>query len=224
MTISWPEILLRLLLAAIFGAVIGMERERRDWAAGLRTHMLVSMGSALIMLVSSFGFNDIVGASYAELDPSRVAAQIVSGIGFIGAGAILLRKPGTVMGLTTASGIWTVAGIGMATGGGMYFAAGIAAVLSFLILWGMQVLQRKFSDKFHNKSLTITAMPNANPRKIINKLLEDKEVDFADFSVTRRKKKLVIEVRLINSAGGHFLRTVDSLKDEAYIKKISWNK
>ena len=222
--ISWPELLLRLFLAAIFGAVIGLERERRDWAAGLRTHMLVSMGSALIMLVSSFGFQDIVGASYAELDPSRVAAQIVSGIGFIGAGAILLRKPGTVMGLTTASGIWTVAGIGMATGGGMYFAASIATVLAFLILWGMQVLQRKFSDKFHNKSLTITAKADANPRKIINKLLEDREVDFADFSVTRRKKSLVIEVKLLNSAGSHFLRTVDSLKDESYIKKISWNK
>lgn len=222
--IPWTEILLRLFLAALFGAVIGLERERRDWAAGLRTHMLVSMGSALIMLVSSFGFQDIVGANYAELDPSRVAAQIVSGIGFIGAGAILLRKPGTVMGLTTASGIWTVAGIGMATGGGMYFAASIATVLAFLILWGMQVLQRKFSDKFHNKSLTITASANANPRKIINKLLEDKEVDFADFSVTRRKKSLVIEVKLLNSAGSHFLRTVDSLKDETYIKKISWNK
>lgn len=222
--IPWTEILLRLFLAALFGAVIGLERERRDWAAGLRTHMLVSMGSALIMLVSSFGFQDIVGSSYAELDPSRVAAQIVSGIGFIGAGAILLRKPGTVMGLTTASGIWTVAGIGMATGGGMYFAASIATVLAFLILWGMQVLQRKFSDKFHNKSLTITASANANPRKIINKLLEDKEVDFADFSVTRRKKSLVIEVKLLNSAGSHFLRTVDALKDETYIKKISWNK
>jgi len=72
--IQWYEILLRLFPAALFGAVIGSERERRDWAAGLRTHMLVSMGSALIMLVSSFGFRDIVGASYAELDPSRVAA------------------------------------------------------------------------------------------------------------------------------------------------------
>jgi hypothetical protein len=98
MTIGWLEILLRLVLAAIFGAAIGLERERKDWAAGIRTHMMVSMGSALIMLVSSFGFQDIVGASYAELDPSRVAAQIVSGIGFIGAGAILFRKPGTVMG------------------------------------------------------------------------------------------------------------------------------
>ncbi len=176
------------------------------------------------MLVSSFGFGDIIGADYAELDPSRVAAQIVSGIGFIGAGAILLRKPGTVLGLTTASGIWTVAGIGMATGGGMYFAAGIATVLSFLILWGIQILQRKYSDKFHNKSLTITAKPDTNPRKIINKLLEDKEVDFADFSVSRRKKTLVIEVKLINSAGSHFMRTVDSLKEETYIKKISWSK
>ena len=72
--ISWAEILLRLVLAAIFGGAIGLERERKDWAAGMRTHMMVSMGSSLIMLVSSFGFQDILGESHAELDPSRVAA------------------------------------------------------------------------------------------------------------------------------------------------------
>jgi putative Mg2+ transporter-C (MgtC) family protein len=79
--LSWEEISLRLILAAIFGAVIGLERERKDWAAGMRTHMMVCMGSALIMLVSSFGFSDTAGNEHIELDPSRVAAQIVSGIG-----------------------------------------------------------------------------------------------------------------------------------------------
>ncbi len=224
MMISELEISLRLVLAAIFGAAIGLERERKDWAAGIRTHMMVSMGSALIMLVSSFGFQDLVGTDYVELDPSRVAAQIVSGIGFIGAGAILFRKPGTVLGLTTASGIWTVSGIGMATGGGMYFAAGIATVLSIGIMWGLQPLQKRFSSKFKNRSLTITARADANPRKIINKLLEDRDIDFADFSVSHTKKKLVIEVKLINAASSHLLNTVDSLKEETYIKKISWNK
>jgi len=224
MTIGWLEILLRLVLAAIFGAAIGLERERKDWAAGIRTHMMVSMGSALIMLVSSFGFQDIVGASYAELDPSRVAAQIVSGIGFIGAGAILFRKPGTVMGLTTASGIWTVAGIGMATGGGMYFAASTATVLSLLILWGLQPLQKRFSAKFQHKSLMITAKGDTNPKKIINKLLEDSELDFADFAVNRYKKELVIEVKLMNSASAHFRKTIDMLNEESYIRKISWKK
>lgn len=224
MDLPWTEISLRLVLAAIFGAAIGLERERKDWAAGMRTHMMVSMGSALIMLVSSFGFNDIMGQSYAELDPSRVAAQIVSGIGFIGAGAILFRKPATVLGLTTASGLWTVSGIGMATGGGMYFAASAATVFSIIILWGLHPIQKRISNKFHQKSLTITAKDDINPRKIINRLLEDKDVDFANFSITRHKKELTIEVLLEQSASNRLLDIIDSLQEEPYIKKISWSK
>jgi len=153
--LHWTEIALRLFLAAVFGGIIGIERERKDWAAGMRTHMMVCMGSALIMLVSSFGFMDLVGKDYAELDPSRVAAQIVSGIGFIGAGTILFRKPNKVMGLTTASGLWTVAGIGMAAGGGMYVAGGIATVFAILILWGMQPIQKRFANIFQPKTLFI---------------------------------------------------------------------
>ena len=109
------EILIRLLLASAFGALIGLERERKDWAAGLRTHMMVSVGSCLIMIVSAFGFSDILGTENVSLDPSRVASQVISGIGFIGAGTILFLKQGAIRGLTTASGLWTVAAIGLAT-------------------------------------------------------------------------------------------------------------
>jgi putative Mg2+ transporter-C (MgtC) family protein len=224
MDLPWTEISLRLILAALFGAAIGLERERKDWAAGMRTHMMVSMGSALIMLVSSFGFNDIMGESYAELDPSRVAAQIVSGIGFIGAGTILFRKPATVLGLTTASGLWTVSGIGMATGGGMYFAASAATVFSIVILWGLHPIQKRISNKFHQKSLTIHATGDINPRKIINRLLEDKDLDFANFSITRRKKELILEVMLEQSASKRLLDIIDSLQAEPYIRKINWSK
>jgi len=224
MDLPWTEISLRLILAALFGAAIGLERERKDWSAGMRTHMMVCMGSALIMLVSCFGFNDIIGESYAELDPSRVAAQIVSGIGFIGAGTILFRKPATVLGLTTASGLWTVAGIGMATGGGMYFASSAATVLSLVILWGMHPIQKRISNKFHQKSLSIHAKGDINPRKIINKLLEDKDLDFANFSIERRKKELIIYVTLEQSAGKRLMDIVDNIQSEPYIKKISWSK
>ena len=224
MDLPWTELSLRLALAAVFGAAIGVERERKDWAAGMRTHMMVCMGSALIMLVSSFGFNDIMGNSYAELDPSRVAAQIVSGIGFIGAGTILFRKPATVLGLTTASGLWTVSGIGMATGGGMYFAACAATVFSLIILWGLHPIQKMISNKFHQKSLSILARGDVNPRKIINRLLEDKDLDFANFSIERRKKELAIEVTLEKAASGRLLDIIDKLQAEEYIKKISWSK
>src|ERR1044072_4377115 len=100
--ITWQETLTRLLVASVLGALVGIERQRLDWAAGLRTHMLVCLGSALIMIVSAFGFKDILGTPNVGLDPSRVAAQVVSGIGFLGAGTILFLKNEVVRGLTTA--------------------------------------------------------------------------------------------------------------------------
>lgn len=105
--LHWQELTLRLVLAAVFGAVIGLERERKDWAAGIRTHMMVSLGACLMMMVSSFGFNDVMGLPNVTLDPSRVASQIITGIEFIGAGTIMFLKPAKVLGLTTASGLWT---------------------------------------------------------------------------------------------------------------------
>ena len=133
--IASTEVLLRLTMAAVLGSVIGVERERSDWAAGLRTHMMVCVGSALIILVSMFGFYDILGTKNVVLNPFRVAAQVDSGIGFIGAGAILFLKQGTVRGLTTAAGLWTVAAIGLARGGSIYIAAVINTILALVILW-----------------------------------------------------------------------------------------
>jgi putative Mg2+ transporter-C (MgtC) family protein len=222
--LHWTEIALRLFLAAVFGGIIGIERERKDWAAGMRTHMMVCMGSALIMLVSSFGFMDLVGKDYAELDPSRVAAQIVSGIGFIGAGTILFRKPNKVMGLTTASGLWTVAGIGMAAGGGMYVAGGIATVFAILILWGMQPVQKRFATIFQPKTLLITLKKDADPGKIIDKLLHEKDVDYSNFSINRLDDDLVIEVKLDRSKNKKVTALVEGLHDNIAVKKISWNK
>ncbi|HEY5366446.1 MAG TPA: MgtC/SapB family protein [Casimicrobiaceae bacterium] len=137
------ELLLRLVIAALLGSIIGIERERLAWVAGLRTHMLVSVGSALMMIVSAYGFSDVIGQNHVVLDPSRIAAQVVSGIGFLGAGTILLRQD-TIRGLTTAASLWTVAGIGLAVGGGMYVAAIGSTVLIFLILAGIKPLERRF--------------------------------------------------------------------------------
>ncbi len=111
--VSNLELVGRLLMAAALGSVIGIERERLQWAAGLRTHMLVCVGSALIMIVSTYGFTQVQGKEGVVLDPSRVAAQVVSGIGFLGAGSILLRGE-VIRGLTTAASLGTVAGVGLA--------------------------------------------------------------------------------------------------------------
>ena len=132
--ITWQDTLIRLLVASVLGALVGMERQRLDWAAGLRTHMLVCLGSALMMIVSAFGFADILGTPNVNLDPSRIAAQVVSGIGFLGAGTILFLKNEVIKGLTTAAGLWTVAGIGLAVGGGLYIAASFATALVLIIL------------------------------------------------------------------------------------------
>ena len=148
------ELLSRLLLAALLGSVIGFERERMNWAAGLRTHMLVSVGAALMMLVSAFGFADVLGTKNVVLDPSRVAAQVVSGIGFLGAGSILLRGE-IVRGLTTAASLWSVAGIGLAVGGGMYTAAVGATVIIFIILAGVKPLERRFIAVKQERNITL---------------------------------------------------------------------
>lgn len=122
------DLTIRLLTAAVLGGAVGMERRRADKSAGLRTHMLVSMGSALFMIVSAHGFDDSVEPGRVVLDPSRVAAQVVSGIGFLGAGTIIRRKD-VVHGLTTAASVWAVAAVGLAAGGGMLAAAVLATVL-----------------------------------------------------------------------------------------------
>ncbi|KGT03652.1 mgtC family protein [Burkholderia pseudomallei] len=137
------ELIMRLMLAAALGSVIGIERERLSWAAGLRTHMLVCVGSALIMIVSAFGFADVLGQAHVDLDPSRMAAQVVSGIGFLGAGSILLRGE-IVRGLTTAASLWSVAAVGLAVGGGLYAAAIAATIIILVILAGIKPLERRY--------------------------------------------------------------------------------
>ena len=122
------EMLLRLVIAAVLGGLIGAEREYRGKVAGTRTHLLVALGAALMMLVSRYGFG-------GQGDPGRVAAQIVSGIGFIGAGAIMVDRQ-SVHGLTTAAGIWVAAGIGMATAAGLYV---LALATTALSLAGLEV-------------------------------------------------------------------------------------
>jgi putative Mg2+ transporter-C (MgtC) family protein len=145
----------RLILAGALGSVIGFERERLLWTAGLRTHMLVCVGSCLIMLVSAFGFADVLGTDKVVLDPSRIAAQVVSGIGFLGAGTILLRGE-VVKGLTTAASLWAVAAIGLAVGGGLYV-AGIAATLLVIgILAGVKPIEENWRGRMQTRSLRLT--------------------------------------------------------------------
>jgi putative Mg2+ transporter-C (MgtC) family protein len=145
------EFSLRLLLAGALGAVVGLDREYRAKEAGYRTHFLVSLGSALMMIVSQYGFMDVLHTEgvLIRLDPSRIAAQVVTGIGFIGAGTIIFQKQ-IVRGLTTAAGIWATSGIGLAVGAGMY-TLGIAATA--LTLVGLELLSYLFKSLGMKSSL-----------------------------------------------------------------------
>jgi putative Mg2+ transporter-C (MgtC) family protein len=140
--------ILNILVAALLGGAIGLEREFRAKEAGFRTHFLVGLGSALFMILSAHGFDAVVGTPGVRLDPSRIAAQVVSGIGFIGAGTIILQKH-AVRGLTTAAGLWVTSAIGMTSGAGMYLLASTATVLVLLCLEGMNVIHRRLHGSQH---------------------------------------------------------------------------
>lgn len=166
---------LRLVLACFCGAIVGYERTRRHKDAGIRTHLLVSMGAALFTILSEFAFD------YGNAD--RVAANIVTGVGFLGAGVIFLRGR-AVTGLTTAAGIWTVAGIGMASGAGMY---ALAAVATLLVLILQMAMHRLLPSKEQNHwQLDIVLQPEASVQPLWNALSQIPGAEIESFRVTRR--------------------------------------
>lgn len=173
------EILIRLGLAALAGGIIGLERERKGHQAGIRTHMLLCMGSALIMLISVDGFK-----RYGFGDPARLAAQVVSGIGFLCAGAIL-RTGGTVHGLTTAASLWVSGGIGLAMGVGYYFGAIVMALMVIITLALLALFQEKF---FHKQQMVLEVRANS-PEAIANlaRLFRELHIDVQDMGIKMPK-------------------------------------
>jgi putative Mg2+ transporter-C (MgtC) family protein len=152
-SLSWEEELLRVAVAAALGGAVGLERELREREAGFRTHMLVAVGSALFTLVSAYGFRDFLvhGGSVVRADPTRIAAQIVTGIGFLGAGAII-RQGLSIRGLTTAATLWVVAAIGLAAGAGYYSAAVITTLLALFSLWPLRIAAHVFTSRFRTET------------------------------------------------------------------------
>lgn len=166
-TLPLPTILLRLGIAALLGALIGLERERLDRAAGLRTHVLVALASALMMLVSGYSFPELPAV---QRDPTRMAAQVISGIGFLGAGVIIFRK-NTVRGLTTAASIWSVAGIGLAAGGGLLEVAGIGTAFILLAQVGLRPIERRFFVGRQEHRLTLQIRRGANRLTLVERII-----------------------------------------------------
>ncbi|MFV9669535.1 MgtC/SapB family protein [Pantoea sp. ARC607] len=154
------DMLIRIALAGILGGLIGLERQMRAKEAGLRTHILVGIGSAMFMLVSKYGFADMLTSDHVALDPSRIAAQVVSGMGFLGAGTIMIQKQ-VVKGLTTAAGLWVTAAIGLVIGSGMYEIGIYGTVLALLVLEAFRRLSHLLIGKHH--TLLVFLKPKSVP-------------------------------------------------------------
>lgn len=174
------EIAFRIFLACVFGGIVGFQRERHDSPAGFRTHILVSLGAALIMLLSKYGFLEF---STVNKDPARLAAQVVSGIGFLGAGTIL-RDGVSVKGLTTAASLWVVSAIGLAVGAGFYFSAFLVTCLVFI------TLERKVEHYFfRNKQILRIVTVNGTCKvKEINHIFELNKVISQNITMTILKE------------------------------------
>lgn len=216
--LSSNELILRLVVAALCAGMVGLERERRTWTAGMRTHMLVGLGAALFMLVSSHGFYEILQVNKVELDPSRVAAQVVSGIGFLGAGTIFFLRRGVVRGLTTASGLWTVAGIGLAIGGGMYVAGITATIISVMILWLLRPLEGLLFPHNRESRIHATVQGQQLSEDLISKLMEIKGAENLRLSFKKTddgKWKLTIKGRNAKEVGQavDLLRSIEDVPE-----------
>ncbi len=184
--------LLRLFLAVVLGFAVGFERRLRSKEAAIRTHTIVAVGACLFMLVSKYGFFDMDGTKF---DASRIAAQVVSGIGFIGAGMIFYKKQ-TVYGLTTAAGVWTTAGIGMATGAGMYLLS-IGAALMVIFAQFIMHIRCKLFTKDKNSIIKIVFIGEENLSEIKSIFKVEK---FYSLSVKRSESNDLISVAIANNA------------------------
>ncbi len=216
------EMLVRLLGAAFLGSLIGLERERLLWAAGIRTHMLVCVGSCLIMIVSQYGFASILTQDHVVLDPSRVAAQVVSGIGFLGAGAILARGE-IVRGLTTAASIWTVAAIGLAVGGGLYLAAGASTIIILIILAGIKPLEEAYRARNQSCQLKIEVENGSLSPEALREALGLRPAQVKRYLVNGRNADGIDEVvALVTKISSHDMATFpEKLKELDGVREVT---
>lgn len=165
------EFVLRLFIAAMLGGAIGLEREYRAKEAGFRTHFLVSLGSALFMILSQYGSDTVLSElNRASFDPSRIASQVVTGIGFIGAGTIIFQKH-VVRGLTTANGLWVTSAIGLTCGSGMYLLALAATGLVLICSEAMHFVLHRFGTRYI--SVTYTSSTQESIKNVLSRMRED---------------------------------------------------
>jgi putative Mg2+ transporter-C (MgtC) family protein len=215
---SW-EAFLRLAIAAALGAAVGFERELRDREAGMRTHLLVSLGAALFTIVSAYGFEGFLGSGdpVIRADPTRIAAQIVTGIGFIGAGAII-REGVSVRGLTTAGSLWVVAAIGMAAGAGYYWPAVAGAALTIFALWPLRAVAHRLVQQVRPEEarLFLELAPAHGLEPLLQELGPVHSVD-----VKEEADRRIVQVELSRALDE---REVARIADLDYVIAVRWKR
>jgi putative Mg2+ transporter-C (MgtC) family protein len=223
--LGWAEILLRVVLAAVLGGAIGFERELREREAGLRTHLLVSVGAALFTLVSAYAWTDWRFSTPEGLvfDPTRITAQVVSGIGFLGAGAII-RQGLSVRGLTTAATLWVVAAIGMASGAGYYAAAVITTVLVLVSLWPLRLAAYRVSGRFRPEEgrLAVEVPAGASAASVLE-VVESAGADVRSLEFEEEGDRRRIDIRVRMPRGRGAAEVIDALTRAQEVKGARWN-
>lgn len=215
------EMIFRLILAAVLSGLVGYEREVHGRAAGLRTHILVCVGSTLIMLTSMHIFEIYRGHSTA--DPARIAAQVVSGIGFLGAGTIL-RFKASVRGLTTAASLWTVAGVGLAVGSGLYIPAIITTILVLATLFFLTRIERLMIRKDWYKIMEVETKSGASQLENIRCVLSEYEIEIKDFEVQKADSPddMILKMSLKLLTNAYDNEIISKVRQLDGVKKANW--
>lgn len=207
------ELLLRIVIACFMGYIIGYERKSRDKSAGMKTHAIVAMGAALMMIVSKYGFPDV-----PDHDASRVASQIVSGIGFLGAGVIFVKN-NTVSGLTTAAGIWVTAGVGMAIGAGSYFIGICSAILVVLTQAVLHKVTFLTAEPIRGYLKVTTGKSNEVLKELQEQFTKDK-IKVMGLKVSKSKDAAKLEFDLLYPAGYEKNRLIVSWSGDNRVETI----
>jgi putative Mg2+ transporter-C (MgtC) family protein len=223
--LSSLEIVARVVLAAALGGAIGLERELREREAGLRTHLLVSVGAALFTMISAYAWTDWHFSNREGLvfDPTRIAAQIVTGIGFLGAGAII-RQGLSVRGLTTAATLWVVAAIGMASGVGYYEAALVTTALVLISLWPLRILAYRMSGRFRPEEgrLAVELPSGASAVSVLDAVERvGADVTGLEFQEEGDRRRVDVRVRLGTERTAAEL--IDALSHAEDVRGARWN-
>lgn len=213
--------LLRIVVACLCGAAIGYERSVRQKDAGIRTHIIVALGAALMMIVSKYGFFDVVIHDSVQVDASRIASTITTGISFLGAGVIFVRNA-SIKGLTTAAGIWATAGVGIAIGSGLYFIGIISAILMIII----QIILHKFLRHIDNtvaNEIKVTLSGGNSSIDSFVELLEKNNLKVQSYKFTRDNDDTVTFILLVRTEADdiNFEKTIDYIRKDECVRALS---